>query len=144
MMFVCSVCGYIEFGPAPEKCPVCFASKEKFKQNDRVFIEAEEKSREAAVKHVPVIVLNKTCGLVPEQACADVIVRIGKTLHPMEAAHFIQWADCYVDDQFVGRMMLSPGLNPAACFHLKKAGSKVRVVEFCNLHGHWQAEASLS
>lgn len=142
-IFICAVCGYVEFGSAPANCPVCRAPKEKFSRNDRVFIEAEEKSKEAAVKHVPSIIVNKSCGLIPEQPCADLLVRIGKTLHPMEPAHFIQWMDCYVNDQYVCRVMLTPGVNPAACFHLKKTGSKVRIVEFCNLHGHWQAEAQI-
>ena len=142
-IFVCGMCGHIEFGSAPDKCPVCSASKDRFKQNDRVFIDAEEKSKEGAVKHVPAITVVKECGLIPEQSCADVHVRVGKTLHPMEAAHFIQWVDCYVDNQHVARSLLTPGVNPASCFHLKKAGSKVRIVEFCNIHGHWQAEAAV-
>lgn len=142
-LFICLVCGHIAFGSAPDNCPVCGAPKNKFSQNDKVFIEAEEKSKEAAVKHIPAVTVNKVCGLIPEQSCADVIVRIGKTLHPMEAAHFIKWVDCYVDDQFVSRIQLTPGVNPAGCFHLKKTGSKVRIVELCNIHGHWQAEAAI-
>jgi desulfoferrodoxin-like iron-binding protein len=142
-LFVCAVCGHIEFRSAPDKCPVCGAPKEKFKQNDRVFIEAEEKAKEGAVKHVPVINVNKQCGLIPEQACMDVIIRVGKTLHPMEEAHHIVWIDCYVDDQYVARTMLTPAVNPAVILHLKKIGAKVRAVELCNLHGHWQAEAAI-
>ncbi len=35
MKFVCTVCGYTEEGDhAPEKCPVCSASSDKFKQVD--------------------------------------------------------------------------------------------------------------
>ena len=142
-LFLCTVCGYVEFGAAPERCPVCQAPKDKFKQNDRLFIEAEEKSKEAAVKHIPSITVNKQCGLIPEQSCADIIVRIGKTLHPMEPAHFIMWMDCYVDDRYVSRVLMTPGVNPAACFHLKASGTKVRIVELCNIHGHWQSEAAL-
>jgi len=142
-IFVCGVCGHIEFGSAPDKCPVCFAPKDRFKQNDNVFIDAEAKSKEAAVKHIPAITVSKQCGLIPEQSCVDIHVRIGKTLHPMEAAHFINWVDCYIDNQHVARALLTPGVNPASCFHLKKAGSKVRIVEFCNIHGHWQAEAAV-
>jgi superoxide reductase len=142
-LFICSVCGHVEFGSAPDKCPVCFASKDKFKQNDRVFIESEEKAKEAAVKHVPVVTVNKQCGLIPEQSCVDVIIRVGKVLHPMEEAHHISWIDCYVDNAFAGRVMLTPALNPAVIFHLKKTGAMVRAVEFCNLHGHWQAETAI-
>ena len=33
MKFVCTVCGYTEEGDhAPEKCPICSASSDKFKQ----------------------------------------------------------------------------------------------------------------
>ena len=142
-IYVCSVCGHVEFGSAPDNCPVCFSPKDKFSQNNTVFSDAEEKSKEAAVKHIPAITVNKACKLIPEESCADVIVRIGETLHPMEEKHHIVWIDCYVDDRYVSRVMLSPGVFAAGCFHLKAAGSKVRVVEFCNLHGHWQAEAGL-
>lgn len=31
-MFICSVCGHTVEGEAPEKCPVCGASKEKFRK----------------------------------------------------------------------------------------------------------------
>ena len=142
-LFDCAVCGHIEFGSAPNRCPVCSSSKDRYKQNDRIFIEAEEKSKEGAVKHVPAITMVKQCGLIPEQSCVDVLVRIGKTLHPMEPAHFIAWLDCYVDDQYAARVLLSPGVNPASCFHLKRQGKKVRIVELCNLHGHWQAEMDI-
>ena len=142
-IFICGFCGHIEFGGAPDRCPVCGAAKEKFSQNDNVFVEAEEKSKEGAVKHIPAITVNKTCKLVPEEACVDIIVRIGETLHPMMPEHFIQWIDCYVDDAHVTRIMPTPGVFAAGCFHLKTTGSKVRIVEFCNKHGHWQAEANL-
>ena len=28
--YVCSICGYVAEGEAPEKCPVCGACKDKF------------------------------------------------------------------------------------------------------------------
>ena len=143
-IFICTVCGYLEFKPVTGKCPVCFAPKEKFTRNDRLFEESEAKSKEAAVKHIPSIIVNKKCGLIPEESCTDVIVRIGKVLHPMEEKHYIVFMDCYVDDDFVARMMLTPGVSPAGCFHLKKTGAKVRIVENCNIHGYWQAEASIA
>jgi desulfoferrodoxin len=142
-IFICGVGGHIEFGSAPDNCPVCGAPKDMFTQNDNVFTEAAEKSQEGAVKHIPAIKVNKACGLVPEEPCIDVIVRIGETLHPMEEKHHIRFIDCYIDDTYVGREFLSPGLFPATCFHLKKSGSKVRIVELCNIHGHWTAEADL-
>ena len=139
--FICNVCGHIAFNEAPAHCPVCHS--DKFTQNDNVFRESAEKSKEAAVKHVPSIKVSKTCGLIPETSCADVIVRIGATLHPMEEKHSIVFIDCYVDGKYAERVMLTPGVNAAACFHLKQAGSKVTIVEKCNIHGHWMAESSL-
>jgi len=34
MKYVCSVCGYTAEGEAPEKCPICGATKDKFKAVD--------------------------------------------------------------------------------------------------------------
>jgi superoxide reductase len=142
-VYICSVCGHIAFNAVPSECPVCKAPAEKYTQNDNVFIESAEKSKEAAVKHIPSLTINKKCGLIPEQSCVDIIVRIGATLHPMETAHFIQYIDCYVDDQFVSRVHLSPAVFAAGCFHLKTSGSKVTIVENCNVHGYWKKEEEI-
>ena len=142
-IFICGVCGHVEFGSAPDSCPVCHVPKENFKQDDNLFADAAEKSKEGAVKHIPAITVKKDCKMVPENMCTDVLVRVGETLHPMTAEHSIQFIDCYVDDKYVARASLSPDANPAIIFHVKEGGSKVRVVEFCNLHGHWQAEADI-
>ncbi|WP_342662117.1 rubredoxin-like domain-containing protein [Desulfobacter curvatus] len=32
--YLCPVCGYIELGAAPEKCPICSAKQSKFVQID--------------------------------------------------------------------------------------------------------------
>ncbi len=143
-LFVCSVCGHVEFGSAPEFCPVCHASKDNFKQNDALFTEAEAKLKDGGLSHNPEIIVKKQSDLIKEQPCHQVEVRIGKKLHPMEEAHHIRFLDCYVDDKHVTRVMLTIGVQPASSFLLKAAGKKVRIVELCNLHGHWQAEASLA
>jgi superoxide reductase len=122
---------------------VCLAPPEKFTRNDHLFEESAEKSQEAAVKHIPAVTVNKQCSFIPEQPCIDVAVRIGATLHPMESGHYIQFIECYVDEKFVSRMYITPGVFAAACFHLKAGGSKVTVVENCNLHGYWKAEGTL-
>ena len=142
-VFICGMCGHIEFGKAPEKCPVCGSDQEKYTQNDRVFIESEEKSKEASVKHIPEVTINHECKLIPDLGCTDVIVRVGKVIHPMEPAHYIRFIDCYVDDVFVTRAMLSPGAFPGAIFHVKAKGAKVRVVENCTIHGYWQTEVPM-
>jgi superoxide reductase len=142
-VYICTICGHIEFAETATICPVCHSPADKFIRNDRIFEESAEKSKEGAVKHIPAITVNKKCGLIPEQMCLDVIVRIGATLHPMESAHFIQFVDCYVDGKYVSRIMLTPGVFAAGCFHLKAPGSKVTIVENCNLHGYWKSEVSL-
>ncbi len=142
-LFICAVCGHVEFGSAPDKCPVCFAPQEKFTQNDKHFSDNASKHAEGADKHSPVISVTRKCGLVPENPCVDVTVRIGKILHPMEPAHRINWIDCYVDKLFVTRVFLTPYVNPVTCFHLKAQGSSVRIVESCNLHGSWMSEEGL-
>jgi superoxide reductase len=140
-LFSCQVCGHVAFNGAPEKCPVCMATQ--FMQKDDLFKESAEKSKEAAVKHVPSITVKKECKLIPEVGCVDVLVRIGQTLHPMEAKHYIMSIDCYLDNQYVARVLLTPGVNPAACFHLRNTGAKVTIVEHCNIHGFWMAEAAV-
>lgn len=142
-IYLCSVCGHIEFNAMTAPCPVCNSPAEKFYKNDRIFEESAEKSKEAAVKHIPVISVNNKCGLILEAACVDVVVRIGAILHPMESAHFIQFIDCYIDDKYIARVHLTPGVYAAACFHLKTPGSKVTIVENCNVHGYWKKEENL-
>jgi len=142
--FICQICGHIEFHEAAETCPVCTAPKEKFVNNNNIFKESEEKSPEASIKHIPAIVVEKKCGLIPEAGCVDIHVRIGETLHPMEEKHFIQFIDCYIDDKYAARAQLSAnGVNPATAFHLKVETGKVTIVENCNIHGYWKTEVAL-
>ena len=54
-ILVCQVCGHIEFEKSPDKCPVCFAVKNKFEINNNVFIDVEKKHKEISEKHVPII-----------------------------------------------------------------------------------------
>jgi superoxide reductase len=85
----------------------------------------------------------KTCGLIPE-GCADVHIRIGEILHPMQTEHSIQWIDFYIDKEFVSRIKLPPEkLNPAAGLHLKIQSGKLTAVENCNLHGTWMNEETI-
>lgn len=142
-IYLCKVCSHVEFGSAPEKCPACQAPRESFERNDRLFIEAAEKGEGEGARHVPEVTVKQQCGLIPEEPCTDILVRIGKTLHPMEAQHAIVFIDCYVDDRYVARMSLTPDANPSAIFHLGTQGKSVRLVDFCNIHGHWQAQASI-
>ncbi len=139
-IFICKVCGHIEFNDVPENCPVCFASKTQFAQNNSIFAESEEKSKEAAPKHIPSIKVIKECGIIPEESCTDIIVRIGEILHPMTAEHLIEFIDCYIDDKYVSRVMLTPSAWASSVFHIKTLGLKVTIVQHCNLHGWWKSE----
>lgn len=142
-LFICKVCGYLEFNEAPGKCPVCSAPKSAFEQNDDIFRTSKEKSPEAEVKHIPAVTVKKECKLIEEGACTDIVFRIGSKLHPMEEKHFIQFADCYLDQKFVARVHFTPGVFAAGTFHLKEQGKKVQLVENCNIHGYWMSEAEL-
>lgn len=142
-VFICQSCGHLQFNETPENCPVCGAPKNKFKQNDNIFEESRQQSPEAEVKHVPSVKVDKECGLIPEDSCTDVHVRIGETLHPMQDKHYIQFIDGYQDEEFIGRMELTPNLQPAAAFHLKKDSGKLILVENCNIHGYWMKEVNI-
>ena len=142
-LFICKSCGHIEFKAAPASCPVCGAPKKSFTQNDGAFKESAEKSKEGAVKHIPSVKVNRECGLVPENDCIDLLVRIGETLHPMTPEHYIHFIDCYIDRKYAGRAYLTPAMNPSVIFHLKDKGSQAQIVENCNLHGYWMKEVAL-
>ena len=142
-LFVCGGCNHVAVESAPEKCPLCGSPKTHFVQNDRVFEDAKEKSKEGAAKHTPAITVSKECGLVPENDCIDILVRVGEVLHPMTPEHYIEWIDCYVDGVYVARTFLTPAANPSVIFHLQNTTGKVQIVEYCSLHGHWLAETDL-
>lgn len=143
-VFICQVCGHLAFNEAPANCPVCWAPRDKFSQNDNIFKESKEKSPEAEVKHVPALKLNRECGLISDHNCSDVLMRIGEVLHPAEEKHFIQFIDCYLGDVFVERMHLTAKINPAGALHLKEGTvGTVRVVIKCNIHGYWFSEVKV-
>ena len=79
---VCTVCGYrVIDGVVPDKCPVC--TSQQFKEMEDAIKEptGSEDTIELEKKHIPVITVEKKCGMVPE-GCQDVLIRIGETLHP--------------------------------------------------------------
>ncbi len=142
-IYICQQCGHLEFGAIPINCPVCYAPKENFIQNDNIFIDSQKNSSEAEVKHIPSIKIVKTCGLRPEEGCIDALIRIGATLHPMLENHYIQFIDTYIDKQFIERIHLTPnGVNPAGCIHIKKEKGLLTAVENCNVHGYWMKDTN--
>lgn len=139
-VFICQVCGHIEFGTAPGACPVCHAPAEKFQRNDNIFTESMEKYKTATDKHVPVITAKKKSSLVTEKPAIALTAKIGSVIHPMEEKHHIRFIDCYVDDKHAARLSLTLNCHPTAGCTIAMPGKKVRVVVLCNLHGYWQAE----
>jgi len=143
---VCKVCGYVALnGIAPDNCPVCFAAATAFEEKESAFLLPADEAAltELEKKHIPTIVIEKSCGLVPE-GCGDIHARIGEILHPMQLDHFIQHIDFYLDKEFLSRVKLSPEkLNPAAALHIKATNGKLSVIAFCNKHGAWIKEADL-
>lgn len=140
---VCKVCGYIAInGKAPDKCPVCGAASSAFQEKPDAIKTAQDEVK-LSEKHTPVITVVKKCGLIPD-GCVDVHAKIGSVTHPMLKEHYIMVLDFYLDNEFLARVHLTPEkLNPAAGLHLKAESGKLSVIEHCNLHGAWIAEASL-
>ena len=82
----------------------------------------------ATEKHVPVI----------EKGDGFIKVSVGSVTHPMEDAHYIQWIELIADGKSY-TPYLKPGEAPVATFPI--TATKVTAREYCNLHGHWAAEA---
>jgi len=142
-VFICQICGHIEFDEVEGNCPVCGAPKEEFVQNDDIFKESRENSPEAESKHVPKVDINKSCSLIEDENCTDVNIRIGETVHPMTDKHYIKFVDCYLDKKFVERLHFMPDVYAGGTIHLKENQGKVIVVENCNIHGYWMKEVEV-
>lgn len=143
-MFVCGMCGHIAFGEAPEHCPSCGAPKKSFKEDANALKQPADLKNltEGDKKHIPVLTVNKQCGLVP--GCVDVHIKIGEILHVMEAKHWIMWIDVYQDYKWVARyQMAADKINPAVSVHFKSGTGKIIAIENCNVHGKWLAEIQL-
>ncbi len=82
----------------------------------------------AKEKHVPVI----------EKTPTGYLVKVGAVAHPMEEKHWVQWIELIADGRSYTKMLM-PGDAPQAEFCIK--ADKVTAREYCNLHGHWKAEA---
>jgi superoxide reductase len=145
--FVCSVCGYISIdGAAPEKCPVCGVTREKFQEKADAIVEPSKQTEklEANKKHIPQITVNKQCKLIPGACAVDVNMKVGEITHPMLPEHFIMYIDCYIDKKFISRIQLTPeNMNPAVGLHLKISNGRFSAVEKCNIHGAWISEVDL-
>ena len=132
-------------GTAPDRCHVCGAPKSAFEEKDDAIKIPQDANNltELEKKHVPVIALVKKCGLIP-QGCQDLHVKLGEIQHPMQAEHYINHIDFYIDKEFISRVMLTPDkLNPAAALHLKAETGKLSAIALCNVHGAWLNSAQI-
>jgi len=145
-IYVCKVCGHIEFDVVPDKCPVCQAPKTAFEEKADAIKKPANPGQltEGDKKHIPQIVVAKQCGLIPGGSCYDVHAKVGEIEHVMEPKHYIMYVDFYLNKKFLARTQFMPeGCHPAACLHLKAASGTVTVIENCNIHGMWMGEAKL-
>lgn len=123
------------------KCPDCGLKFEalgccdcdcELKCGDAVLEQVEANTVDAAVeKHVPVV--EKT-----ETGCT---VKVGSVAHPMTEEHYIEWIEVIAGNR-VTRVYLKPGEEPQADFvagTCQCCCSSVKVREYCNLHGLWEA-----
>ena len=144
--FVCKVCGHIAFNEAPDTCPVCHAKKEAFVDKpDAIKKPANPNAlTDGDKKHIPQIVINKQCGLIPGGSCNDVHVKVGAIEHVMTKEHYIMHIDFYLNRKYISRIMLTPeACHPAAALHLNATSGTITAIENCNIHGNWMSETSI-
>lgn len=143
----CDACGHIEFDDAPEKCPVCGAKKQAYKESPDAIKKPADPNNltDGDKKHIPQIVVVMECGLIPDGSCTDVHVKVGEIEHVMQPEHYIRYIDYYLNRKFISRVWLSPeACHPAAGLHLRAPeGSSIIALENCNVHGNWMSQASV-
>ncbi len=83
----------------------------------------------ATEKHVPVVAVDG----------AKVHVQVGEVEHPMMQEHFIAFV-CLVTEKGYQIVRLAPETAPVADFCVAEGDAPVKVYEYCNLHGLWEAE----
>ena len=145
-IFVCKICGHIEFQMAPEKCLICKAPKNTFEENPNAIKKPTDLQNlnDSEKKHIPKIVIVKECGLIPGGCCSDVHAKIGEIEHVMTSEHHIRYIDYYLDYRFISRVWLSPvKCHPGAALHLNATSGKITVIENCNIHGNWMSETEI-
>ena len=119
--YVCEHCGNIITKVQDSKVPVvCCGQPMK---------EMIPGTTDAAVeKHVPVYEVEGNV----------VNVKVGSVEHPMVAEHYIQWIVLQTN-QGAQIKYLEPEHPPVAAFALAEGEKVEAVLEYCNLHGLWQA-----
>ncbi|MCQ2565265.1 MAG: desulfoferrodoxin [Clostridia bacterium] len=118
--YKCSICGKVIVMIDSTLAPTICCGREMRK--------LEPQSIEASTeKHVPVI----------EDHEDWIHVRVGSTIHPMDANHYIQWIAVQTTRGFCIKY-LEPGEKPEAIFCTGK-DRVINVWEYCTIHGLWEA-----
>lgn len=144
--FVCQVCGHVAFDQAPVDCPVCNSAIENFENDpDAIKKPADpDNLNELEKKHLPIMQIDKTCGLNHDDGCLTLRVSIGETEHVMESEHFINFMDVYVNRKYISRVVYTPKrMRSAATLHLNVDRGTLSVIANCNVHGNWRAKMKL-
>lgn len=94
-----------------------------------------------ARKHTPFVAVAAGAA-----GASTVTVEVGHYVpHPNAPDHFIQWIALVVDGAEIARVDLSPvATAPAVSFSVTlDAGTSVRAIAHCNLHGLWAADVTV-
>ncbi len=95
-------------------------------------------------KHVPVI--DAPASAAKGQPIT-VTIEVGKLMaHPNEPAHFIEFADLYIDHLYLARADFSPGkVNPKITLNIiLNQGGTLRAFARCNIHGVWEGDKEIT
>ncbi|MFW5846702.1 MAG: class II SORL domain-containing protein [Nanoarchaeota archaeon] len=104
------------------------------KQESQQIYTKENCDLELGKKHLPVVEVEESgngAGVIVE-------VKVGNVEHPSDEDHFIQWIELYDKELLLDRIELSPKAKPRVTFYLKERPEKLKVREFCNIHGTWE------
>lgn len=126
-IYKCNICGNIVEVLHTGKGQLVCCGQPMELMNEKIKDEGRE-------KHVPVI------EELPAGACAEkdgVKIKVGKSEHPMEENHYIEWIEITADGGKQGKKFLKPGDKPDAEFHAGKKAIGARA--YCNVHGLWKS-----
>jgi desulfoferrodoxin-like iron-binding protein len=150
--FVCSVCRHITFEEAPFCCPFCRAPIESFEKKEGVInIPADHKNlSEFEKQHVPVITALKEFGHYPGCGHIDVHIEVGEMEHTMHKSDHISFIDMYFADIYLPKRCITrinfmcKKIKPIATVRFENITSGIfTVINHCNAHGSWMAQAKL-
>ncbi|MDD3095316.1 MAG: desulfoferrodoxin [Candidatus Neomarinimicrobiota bacterium] len=120
-IYYCTVCGnVVEINNEGASALVCCNQKMQ---------KLEAKTEDSTLeKHVPYL----------EEKGDGVLVKVGQNqAHPMSEEHHIKFIEVHTKNMVL-KAELNPGDKPEAEFPVKKADI-VKVREWCNIHGLWEA-----